>query len=348
MQVIEHLVPFNKKNFFLLVTLIFFSRTNAQVYPDKSVHNILKSGIRLIVDQKYDEAEKLFDQLDKTRKDIPLGKIYLAAVSIARSYDYELPFDHKLITKNLEGAKRISERLINKDETNIWNHYFLALTEGYIAYYDALRESWLQAFSTGLSSVSAFEYCLAIDKNFYEALIAIGSYKFWKSKKTEFINWLPFIDDEKELGIQYLRDAVKYSGYNSRLAINSLIWIYIEQEDYTEAIKVAELALKNHPQSRVFKWGLARSYESIDPQKSVELYTEILNSYPKNLKSNRINEVTLKHIIAQQLQKINKNDEAVKLCTEILSIKDYSDYELEQVQNRLERVRQLRQELLIK
>ena len=112
------------------------------------------------------------------------------------------------------------------------------MTEGYIAYYDALRESWLQAFSTGLSSVSAFENCLEIDKNFYEAMIAIGSYKFWKSKKMEFISWLPFIDDEKELGINYLQNAVKYSGYNSHLAIHSLVWIYIEQKNLVKQLKL--------------------------------------------------------------------------------------------------------------
>ena len=71
-----------------------------------------------------------------------------------------------------------------------------------------------------------------------------------------------------------------------------------------------------------------------------------MNSYPKNLKTNKINEVTLKHLIAQQLVKINKFDEALKLCNEILSIKDYQDYELEKVNGRLERVRLLKQELL--
>ena len=346
MLVTEHSALFNKKYLFLFLLIIFFPKNFGQVYPDKSVHKILKSGINLIIDQKYDEAEKLFDQLDKTRKDIPLGKIYLAAVHIAKSYDYEEPYDHELITKYLEGAKRISERLLKNDEKNIWNNYFFALTEGYIAYYDALHESWFQAFSTGLSSVSAFEDCLEIDNNFYESLIAIGSYKFWKSRKTEFISWLPFFDDEKELGIKYLQQAVKYSGYNSHLAIHSLIWIYIEQNNFEEAIKVAELALKNHSESRVFKWGLARSYENIDPAKSVLLYQEILNSYPKNLQSNKINEVTLKHIIAQQLVKINKSDEALMICNEILSINGYSKYELDKVNKRLERVKSLKKELL--
>lgn len=345
MLVIELSAHFNTKILFLFLLLILFPKNFGQVYPDKSVHKILKSGINLIIDQKYDEAEKLFDQLDKTRKDIPLGKIYLAAVHIAKAYDYEEPYNHEIITKYLEGAKRISDRLIKNDDKNIWNNYFFALTEGYIAYYDALRESWLQSFSTGLSSVSSFEDCLEIDNKFYESYIALGSYKFWKSKKTEFLNWLPFIDDEKEIGIKYLQNAVTYSGYNSHLAIHSLIWIYIEQKDFEEAIKVAQLALKNHPQSRIFKWGLARSYESIDPKKSILLYNEILRSYPSSIKSNKINEVTLKHIIAQQLVKINKKEEAIKICDEILSVSGYSKYELDKLNDRLERVRSLKLDL---
>lgn len=345
MLVTERSALFNIKFLPLFLFFIIFQKNFGQVYPDKSVHKILKSGINLIIDQKYNEAEKLFKQLDQTRKDIPLGKIYLAAVHIAKAYDYEEPYNDIFITKNLEGAKKISERLLKNDEKNIWNNYFFALTEGYIAYYDALRENWLQAFSTGLSSVSGFEDCLEIDKNFHESLIAIGSYKFWKSKKTEFINWLPFLEDEKELGIKYLQNAIKYSGYNSHLAIHSLIWIYIEQKEFDKAVKVAVMALKEHPDSRIFKWGLARAYENIDPAKSVLLYKEILNSYPTNLKSNKINEVTLKHIIAQQLIKINKNNEASKICDEILSIKGYSKYELDKISSRLERVKNLRQEL---
>lgn len=348
MLVTELSVRSNKIILILSLLIIFFQNSYGQIYPDKTVHKILKSGINLIIDQKYDDAEKLFDQLDKTRKDIPLGKIYLAAAQIAKSYDYREPYNDELITKYLDGAKKISERLLKSDPHNIWNHYFLALTEGYIAYYDALRESWLQAFSKGLSSVSGFEDCLEIDENFYESLIAIGSFKFWKSNKTEFINWLPFIDDEKELGIKYLQKAIKFSGYNSHLAIHSLIWIYIDQKDFDDAIKVAELALKNYPKSRIFKWGAARAFEEIDPAKSIILYKEILSSYPKNLKSNKINEVTLKHIIAQQLVKINKQGEALKICNEILTITDYTKFEFDEVDDRLERVRTLKKELTSK
>jgi len=347
MRVIERLVLFNKKYLLLFFFIFLIGKNFAQVYPDQSVHQMLKTGINFIIDQKYDEAEELFKQLDKTHNEIPFGKIYLAAVAITKSYDYAQPYNDKLITNYLESAKLISERLLKQDEKDIWNNYFYALTEGYLAYYDALNKNWLSAFSTGLSSVSAYEDCLELDKDFYEALVAIGSYKYWKSSKTEFLNWLPFIDDEKALGIKYLQKAIKHSGYNSHLAIHSLAWIYIEQEDYKSAIKLAESALKEYPDSRIYNWVLARSYEDIDVLKSISLYRKILESYPKDLRSNKVNEVRLKHLIAQQLVKINKRNEALTLCDEILSIKDYTEFEQEKLENRLERVKTLRKELSV-
>jgi len=345
MQVIEHLVHF-KFTLYLFFLLNLLSQTIfAQTYPDRSVNLILKTGIDLIIKQDYDQAEKVFLQLEKVRKDIPLGKIYLAAVLIARSYDYQTEYDHKKITAYLEGAKKISERLLKRDQNNIWNKYFYALSEGYSAYYDALREKWLSAFSTGINSVSAFEDCLISDPDFYEAMIALGSYKFWKSKKTEFLNWLPFIDDEKDIGISYLQKAVEHSGYNSHLAIYSLIWIYIEQKSYDKAILLAEDALKNYPDSRMFKWGLARALEDVNLERSISVYYDILNSYPASLKTNKINIVTLKHIIAQQLVKLKRVNEALDICNEILSINGYTDFERDKLEDRIERVKDLKKSL---
>lgn len=344
----EHLEPFSLlKNIFLFI-LSAFTFINAQTIPDKTVHDILKSGIKLIVDQRYDEAEKQFSELAKSKPELPLGKIYLAAVQIAKSYDYEQPFNDDLILSYLEEAKNLSEHLLDSNENDIWYNYYFALAQGYKAYYDALKEDWLSGFSTGLSSISAFEKCLELDNNFYESLIAIGSYKFWRSKKTEFINWLPFVPDEKELGIEYLKKAVKQSGYNFHLAVHSLIWIYIEQEDYTNAIKIAEEGLKSAPQSRIFKWGLARAYENVNQEKSISIYWDILNSYPKNLVSNKINEVVLKHLIAQQLAKSGRTKEALSLCNEILSIKNYSEFEKNKLEKRLVRVSDLKKELLVR
>jgi uncharacterized protein HemY len=92
---------------------------------------------------------------------------------------------------------------------------------------------------------------------------------------------------------------------------------------------------------------MARAYEEIDPQKAIKLYSEILISYPEWRRYNHINEITLKHLIAQQYIKLGQNKKALQICEEILSKNNLSEYSRKVLENRLERIRQLRNELLM-
>ncbi len=343
MQEIELLV----RSKFLIVLIFLCSSTflHAQVFPNSEVDSLLRSGIENIINQKYDFAKKDFLILNKEFPKLPIGKIYIAAVEIAKSYDLAIPFKTDFIIENLDEAKEMSEALIDSDEDNIWNNYFLALADGYKAYFDALTGDWLSAFGTGVTSVHLFEHCLKVDSTFYEALIATGTYKYWKSSKMKFLNWLPFVSDEREEGIKLLEKAVSNSSYNSYLAINSLIWIYIDRHEFLKAIKIAESALVRYPDSRFFKYGLARAYEDVDKQKAIQIYYEILNSFSDAEKLNHCNEIILKHIIAQQYYRLGDKNSALILCNEILNKKDLTDYELDKLGGRLDRIRSLKREL---
>ncbi len=331
----------------LLLTFLCISTsfTSAQVYPDPKVDSLLRSGIENIINQKYDFAKKDFVILDKKFPELPLGKIYLAAVEIAKSSDLATPYNSKFIKQKLDEAKEISEDLIDKDEYNIWNYYFLALAKGYDAYFNALNGEWLSAFGEGLTSVNLFEHCLEIYPEFYESLIAIGTYKYWKSNETQFLGWIPFINDEREEGIRLLEKAVNHSSYNSYLAINSLIWIYINKGESEKAVKLAQSVLLRYPNCRFFRFGLARAYEDIDLKKSIDEYYKILNSFSEKEKPNRYNEILLKHLIAQQYNKLGEREESLRLCNEILSIRNLTNYEKQKQGDRLERVKKLQKEL---
>lgn len=331
----------------VLVPVAFaYSFIYSQSYPNGRVDSLLKAGISQIINQDYSGAAVFINSLNKEFPHLPLGKIYLAAIKIAEAYDYAEEFDDQFIVTNLESAKQQSEDLFEKNPDDIWYRYFYALSEGYLAYYDAINGSWLSAVSTGVNSISEFEKILGQDKKFYEAYIAIGTFEYWKSRKMEFIDWMPFTSDSRKNGIERLRIAIDSSSYNSYLAINSLIWIYIDQKDFDAAIRTAGNALIKYPGSRSFKWGMARAFEEIEPRTAIKLYAEILDSYPKWKKSNRINEITLKHLIAQQYVKLGDEKTALGLCNEILNTKDLSGYAREVLENRLERVEQLRNDLL--
>lgn len=337
MQGIEPLALF-KKLFFIIIFLAC-GKVLPQAYPVKEIDSLLKTGINCILKQEYSKAENCFIKLDKEYSDLPLGKIYIAASSIAKSFDRAEEYDAYTILNNLTIAKDMSEKLIDSNKNNIWYHYFNALAIGYRAYYNAVNENWVAAFSNGLSAVDEFNICLEMDHNFSDALIAAGSYKYWRSRKTESFNWLPFVSDERELGITYLQHAESGSSYNNYLSDLSLIWIFVDKGNFREAVNIGENAVKKAPQSRIIKWALARAYENVDTLKAVDIYLQILNSYGDLNKYNRVNEVVLKHKIAQLYFRMGQYEKCLNFCNEILGIKKLSPFAAEKLKDRLEKVK---------
>ena len=345
-QETEHLGLY-KKIFVIFLFVVSF-KGFAQTYPDPVVDSLLNSGINDIILQNYSRAESTFEQLNNSYPKLPLGNIYIVATEIARAYDYEEPYNDNLITQNLDAAEAKTENLLDKDDSNLWFIYFKALKEGYYAYYQVLQKNWLSAFSNGVDAVRDFERCLKIDPAFYESKIAIGSYQYWRSRKTEFLKWLPFIKDETELGIKNLQVAVNHASYHRYSAIYSLLWIYIDQKNYQAAIDLAEKTLKQYPGSRFFMWPLARAFENVDIRKAIIIYQELLDFYSKLPNSNFFNEIVLKHILAQLYVKQGDKKKALELCNQILSRKNIPEYTRNRLGDRLNRVEDLKQQLLSK
>jgi predicted Zn-dependent protease len=318
----------------------------SQEYPDGSVNSLLKSGIDDIINQNYPQAKSEFEKLNSKYPDLPFGKIYLAAAEIAKSYDYGEEYNGEVISKYLYSAKDQSENLLNNNPENIWNHYLIGLAEGYISYYEGLNGSWLTSLKEGINSASNFEECLKKNPDFFEAFSGLGTYKYWKSTKTKFLSWLPFVHDDRAEGINYLEKAIDKSSYNNYLAVNSLIWIYIDQKNFENAVRISEKAMNEYPKSRFFKWGLARAFEDVDRSKAINSYYEILNSYQNLNSMNHYNEIVLKHLIAQQYEKVGEKSKALKLCNEIMAIKNLSEFVKNKLGDRLNRVKELQERVL--
>jgi predicted Zn-dependent protease len=344
MQEIERLALY-KITTLIIITILFSNNSYSQRFPNSEINKLLDLGIEYILNQNYELAKSKFTLLDKNHPDLPLGKIYLAVLEITKAFDLGEDLNIS-IDENLDSALQISEYLHNSEPVNLWYNYFVALSKGYKAYYKALNGEWISAISTGISSVNYFEDCLEIDSTFYEAYIALGTYKFWKSKKLEFLEWLPFIADESSDGIRYLETALEKTSYNKNLAAVSLIWIYIENKNFHRAIRIAEEALKKNPINRTLKWGLARAYEDVNPLKSILVYQELLASYQKIPNQNHFHELTLKHLLAQQYVKIGDKRNALRLCEEILMENKLHDDVREKLEDRIKRVEKLKKDLL--
>lgn len=336
----EHLVRFK----FSFILFIFYFQLSAQTYPDYMVNYLLNSGIDDILFQNYDAAEEKFIRLEKEFSNLPLGKIFQSAVLITKSVDYNSFNDDERIYFLLEKAEEQSDSLLNISKGNVWHHYFKALSVGYQSYFSALKSNYFNAFASAITSLEHFEECLEIDSLFYESYTALGSYLYWKSAKTEFLNWMPFFEDNREIGIVYLESAFEYATYHKHLAAYSLVWIYIDMGEFEKAISTAEKFLEKFPYSRFFLEGAARAFEEIDRRKSIEYYEKMIESLPINISTIVINKIILLHKIAMQHEKLGNNKKALALCDEILSITIDENFQ-EILEDRLERVQQLKKKL---
>ena len=332
--------PLGLSKYFLL--LFFTCTVYAQTFPDKKADALLKHGIDLLLNQEYETADSTFQVLQNEFPKLPFGKIYRAANSIAKSLDLGEEFKHDFISNNLEDAVELSEKKLDEDENDIWNNYFMALSKGYLAYYLALEEEYVDAFSEGFYSISFFERCEKMSPDFYESKIASGTFLYWKSEKAD---WLPFVGNDKQKGIDYLEEVIKHKSYNYYVAVNSLLWIYINEKEYLKAVETADIVLNKYPGNRYFQWGLARAYEGINEEKAIEVYDGILKALDSMNSLNVFNEVTLKHKIAQLYERMGNFKTALKYCTEILSIKNIPEEEHERLSNRLERVKEQEEKL---
>ncbi len=330
---------------FSFIFLFAFLQIFAQRIPDHELDSLLTVGIQQILYQNYENAELIFKELKNKFPKNPLGNIYTAASKIAKSVDYEETIDENSIDSLLSIAKNQTDKLLDLDDNNLWYNYYDALIYGYRAYFYSISSNLVSAFADGVLSLHSIQKCLEINNKFNEGLIAQGIYKYWKSAQTKWLNWLPFVKDEREEGIKLLENSLKQSSYNFYLAAYSLIWIYIDNNESDKAVTLGKKMLNEYPNSRFFRWGLARAYQDISKEKAKEIYSEILNSVQQIKNRNFYNDLVLKHKIAMLDFDLKQYDEAYKLCCEILDFNIKSIQIKERLKNRLIRVKELKNKL---
>ncbi|MBI3006164.1 MAG: tetratricopeptide repeat protein [Ignavibacteriales bacterium] len=260
--------------------------------PDPVLHDLLSEGIDLTLCRRYVSADSLFKIVSNRFPDHPAGYLYQAAVIEARSIDHisqphRGPFDSLL-----EVASNFSERMIAEQPDSPWGYYFLATALGYDAFARADRGDWFGGLRKGLSSVSQFKTCVEKDTLFYDAFAGLGTYYYWTSRKTEFINWLPFVSDDRDEGIRMLRQCAKLGTYNRFVALSSLVTIFLDAGKPQQAGEVAREALSQYPMNRVFLWGLGDAlWKSGKHKEAEEVYVDLLASINSDALANPYSEV---------------------------------------------------------
>lgn len=261
----------------ILLIILFAPKAFTQWRLEPSLHSLIVSGIDLILRQEYSQADSLFCDITNRYPNHPAGYLYQAAVMQAYAIDFTVPINRDKFESLLESGKKATQNLKSP-----WREYFFATADGYDAYERVERGDWFGGVRKGFSSVSKFEEIIGKDSSFFDAYVGIGTYYYWRSRKMEFLNWLPFVHDDRELGIQLLKKGVEHAEYNRFAAMSALVAIYLDKEEYKEMEEWSRRGLKSYPGNRIFLWGMATALDRQGKiREAVTAYKSLLNSILK-------------------------------------------------------------------
>lgn len=328
---------------FLLSSVVF-----AQPYPDEHIDSTWYIGLESIVREDYEKATLIFDGLNEQYPNLPIANIYKANIEVVRAVDYEIEFDEDYISAYYDRANDICDSLLDLDEENLWYNNFKGLTETSYAYFRALNGNYFSAFDHGMNAFEHYEKCLEIDTSFHDAKYIFGAFKFWKSFKANSIDWLPVIDDETDEGINLLEAAYKKGRYSRFISAENLAWAYYSTGDTAKAITLTENILNEYPESKHFKLVLARLLFNYDDTRQLKVFQECLKEYQQLGDKTIVKQIMLKHYIAQTLNRTKQFELALYFCNDILDASKNGDPRFDRIEERLERVEELRYNLIEK
>lgn len=261
-------------------------------YPDAGLDSLLRAGIDLTILQEYDSARVVFQSISKDDPQHPAGSLFEAGVLQALAMDYEQMTPRKEFDSLIARSKDLSVGMIERDPASPWGYFFHGTALGNEALARAQGGDWFGAAMKAISSASSLEEAIHRDSMLVDAYAGLGTYYYWKSRRMDFLMWLPFVADRRTEGIRLLEVCAEEGLYNRFAALSSLVSIYLDAQEYERAADRAAKALEHYPENRIFLWGLATAHErSGRIEEAVRAYERLLRSIRNDKRPNPYNEL---------------------------------------------------------
>ncbi|MBU1320212.1 MAG: hypothetical protein KKG33_00685 [candidate division Zixibacteria bacterium] len=302
------------------------------------IRQIVEAGFR----DDYAQADSIADGLKSIYPDHPIGFVMQAAMKQSEMLDMEhFDFEDEFY-KLLQFSEEKSEAIIDSVPHDAWAWYCLGLALGSRAVYDARKGSWWSATRRGIKAKRAFTECTKSDSTFYDAYVGLGSYHYWRTVKTRAVNWLPFVQDDREEGLRELNLAINKSLFSADFARNALMWILIDREEYAEAESLAVQMQRKYPEGRKFLWGMAMARSKLGNYIGAEaVFAELIGRIESDSANNDFNVVECRF----QLAEIHFDTENYQKCIDecdMVSRLTLSDDVRERLKGKLSDLKEIR------
>jgi len=336
--------------FFCLAWNILIASAAAQsVLPDARLHALVLQGIELAWQGKRLQADSLFQETIREFPNHPAGYIYRAGMMQSKAMDQEMQLDETRFDSLIRLGKEKAKGLMEREGEAKWGHFFVGTAEGYDSYARVHRGEWVNGTLKGFASVSSFKDAIRLDSSMYDAYGGIGAFYYWRSRKTEYFNWLPFIGDARPEAFAFLKKTIDSGLYNRYTALSMLAAIYADAGLYDKAIECSRAGLERYPANQVFLWALATAWHKLgNSREAADAYERLIQAFADEMENNRYNEIVCRLNLSRFKLELADSVQVRKNLIAILKFRK-GDFPVElqnRAQDKLEQAKELLRKVL--
>jgi tetratricopeptide (TPR) repeat protein len=288
-------------------------------FEDSVARDLISRTLEQTFLMEYEAAFQSVDRLDSLLPDHPIVPLLRVGVFHCQMLDFEDTLSMGDMNRYFDIAWTKVEKIDQMGESAEADLY-RGILLGFKALQHQRLDEWWQAVRVGIKSVGYLKSCIAQDSTFEDAYLGVGTYKYWASRATDFINWLPFIPDQKQEGIELMRRTMDQGLFGKEIARSTLAWTMLDYSHPSEAVRLSLDGLKDYPNSRFFLWSLANAYYKMNRFKEArKVYDQLLGSISILPRNNHYNEIGICKQLTLIEKKLNHPEEALKWAERGLS-----------------------------
>ncbi|HSG99362.1 MAG TPA: hypothetical protein VLB27_04890 [candidate division Zixibacteria bacterium] len=274
------------------------------------------SAIDASVNDRFAEAESLCIAIAGDYPSSPYGPLFVAGTIHAAMIDQESNARHADYNRWRRRAEHMAEALGESADAE----FVRGVAAGYEAVYEARWGGWFAALKKGLSAKKHFDRALQRDSTFVDAYLGIGNYNFWKSVKTDFINWTPLVTDNRREGLAQLQQVVIAGTVAKAAARAALAAALVHEERYADAIAHADTLAQEYPDGKTSLWIRAHArFHLYEWDRAYALFAEIEQRIRAEGPGNYFNLIECAYYRAQCDYESGRWAEAMDICLNALA-----------------------------
>ena len=265
-------------------------------YPDyhgiNATQNIV-TGIDLLYNWRFKEAERRFERLIRESPDKPSGYFYLAMVTWSRlASGFWSPETVREYTERVDRTIDVANSRIEQNNGEPYDFFYLGGALGFKGRFELMRGKYLSSFFLAADAVYALKACLKMDPYNKDILFGLGVFDYYTARLSGVVKFLTHLlvhRGDKREGLRKLHIAAREATYSATEAKSMLLHIYLFiEEDLVQARHISEELDKRYYRNLRYKTLKGVSYIRLGMDRKLrETIHELRHGSPKEPPSNK-------------------------------------------------------------